>query len=96
MKLSLFQQQTSRREILRGSVTLAGGAFLAHFFPATLHRASAEGFGQTPSPAALLASMRGKFNAAPLKTQRLGEDVTMLSGPGGSVAVLNGPDANSS
>jgi len=37
--------------------------------------------------------MRARFNAAPLKTQRLGEDVTMLSGgPGGSVVVLNGPD----
>jgi cyclase len=93
MKFNLFQQQTSRREILRGSVTLAGSAFLAHLFPATLLRASAAGYGQqTPSPADLLASMRAKFNAAPLKTQRLGEDVTMLSGPGGSVAVLNGPD----
>src|SRR6202044_330814 len=44
------------------------------------------------SPADLLANMRTKFNAAPLKTQRLGEDVTMFSGLGGSVVVLNGPD----
>jgi cyclase len=36
--------------------------------------------------------MRAKFNAAPLKTQTLAEDVTMFSGPGGSVVVLNGPD----
>ena len=36
--------------------------------------------------------MRARFNAAPLETQRLGEDITMLSGPGGSVVVLNGPD----
>jgi len=93
MKFNLLQKQTSRREILRGSVTLAGSALLAHLFPATLLRASAAGYGQqTPSPADLLASMRAKFNAAPLKTQRLGEDVTMLSGPGGSMVVLNGPD----
>jgi cyclase len=93
MKFNFLQKQTSRREILRGSVTLAGGAFLANFFPATLLRASAAGYGQqTPSPADLLADMRAKFNAAPLKTQKLADNVTMLSGPGGSVVVLNGPD----
>jgi cyclase len=93
MKFNLLQKQTSRREILRGSVTLAGSALLTHFFPATLLRASEVGYGrQTTSLADLLANMRTKFNAAPLKTQRLGEDVTMFSGLGGSVVVLNGPD----
>ena len=93
MKFILLQKQTSRREILRGSVTLAGSALLAHLFPSTLLRASAMGYGQQPPSAAdLLASMRAKFNAAPLKTQTLAEGVTMLSGPGGSVVVLNGPD----
>src|ERR1700677_2954355 len=93
MKFNLLQKRTSRREILRGSVTLAGSALLAHFFPTTSVHASAVGYReQMPSPADLLASMRAKFNAAPLKTQELGEDVTMLSGPGGSVVVLNGPD----
>jgi cyclase len=93
MKFNLLQKQTSRREILRGSVTLAGGALLANFFPATLLHASAAGYGQqTPSPADLLVDMRARFNANPLETQTLGEDVTMLSGPGGSVVVLNGPD----
>ena len=93
MKFNLSQKQNSRREILRGSVTLAGSAFLTHFFPATLLRASEVGYGQqTPSPADLLARMRAQFNAAPLRTQTLGEDVTMFSGPGGSVVVLNGPD----
>jgi cyclase len=89
---SLLQKQTSRRDILRGSVTLAGGAFLAPLFPATLFRASAAARAQEPSAADLLASMRAEFNDAPLTTQRLAEDVTMLSGPGGSVVVLNGPD----
>ncbi|WP_263354155.1 MBL fold metallo-hydrolase [Acidicapsa acidisoli] len=88
-----LRKRAPRREMLRGSVTLAGSALLAHFFPSPLFRASASGYGQqTPSPADLLASMRAKFNAAPLKTQRLGADVTMFSGPGGSVVVLNGPD----
>jgi cyclase len=93
MKSNFFQKQISRREMLRGSATLAGSALLAQFFPALSLRASAmSNEQQTPSPAQLLASMRAKFNAAPLKTQRLDEDVTMLSGPGGSVVVLNGRD----
>src|SRR5258708_22486483 len=36
--------------------------------------------------------MRAKFNAAPIQTQKLADNLTMLSGPGGSVVVLNGPD----
>jgi len=93
MKFNFLQKQTSRREMLRGSATLAGSAFLAHLFPVTLLRASTAGYAQqTPSAADLLASMRAKFNAAPIQTQKLADNVTMLSGPGGSVVVLNGPD----
>jgi cyclase len=93
MKFNLLQKQTSRREMLRGSATLAGSVFLAQFFPATLLRASTMSDEKpAPSPADLLASMRAKFNAAPLTTQRLADNVTMFSGPGGSVVVLNGPD----
>jgi cyclase len=93
MKFNFLQKQTSRREMLRGSVTLAGSAFLAHLFPATSLRASALNYAQQPPSAAdLLARMRAKFNAAPLQSQKLADNVTMLSGPGGSVVVLNGPD----
>src|SRR6202795_2763264 len=93
MKFNFLQKQTSRREMLRDSVTLAGSALLAHLVPAPLLRASAAGYArQAPSAADLLASMRAKFNAAPIQTQKLAENVTMLSGPGGSVVVLNGPD----
>src|ERR1700720_2275835 len=93
MKFNFLQKRTSRREMLRDSATLAGSALLAHLFPATLLRASAAGYAQQePSAADLLASMRAKFNAAPIQTQKLADNVTMLSGPGGSVVVLNGPD----
>jgi cyclase len=93
MKFNLLPKQTTRREVLRGSATLACSVFLAPFLPTVSLRASAISNAQPmPSPADLLASMRAKFNAAPLKTQRLAEDVTMFSGPGGSVVVLNGPD----
>jgi glyoxylase-like metal-dependent hydrolase (beta-lactamase superfamily II) len=93
MKCSFLQKQTSRREMLRGSATLAGSAFLAHLFPPTLVRASAAGYAQqAPSPADLLASFRAQFNAVPMETQKLADNVTMFDGPGGAVVVLSGPD----
>src|ERR1700692_2934561 len=93
MKFSFLQKQTSRREMLRGSATLAGSAFLAHLFPPTLLRASAAGYAQeAPSPADLLASFRAQFNAVPMETQKLADNVAMFDGPGGAVVVLNGPD----
>ena len=93
MKFNFLQKQTSRRDILRGSATLAGSAFLAHLFPATLLHASSVGYAQqSPSPADLLASMRAKFNAVPMETQKLADNVTMFDGPGGAVTVLGGPD----
>src|SRR3979411_825701 len=93
MKFNFSQKQPPRREMLRGSATLAGSAFLAHLVPASLLRASAAGYAQqAPSAADLLASMRARFNAAPMQTQKLADNVTMLSGPGGSVVVLNGRD----
>ncbi len=93
MRFNFLQKQTSRREMLRGSATLAGSAFLAHLFPAKSIRASAAGYAQqASSPAELLASMRAKFNAVPMETQKLADNVTMFDGPGGAVTVLNGPD----
>jgi cyclase len=93
MKFKFLQKQTSRREMLRGSATLAGSAFLAHLFPATLLRASAAGYPQQgPSPAELLEDMRAKFNAVSMETQKLADNVTVFDGPGGAVTVLNGPD----
>jgi cyclase len=93
MKFNFLQKKTSRRQILRGSATLAGSAVLAHLFPPTSLRASAAGYAlRAPSPADLLASMRAKFNAVPIETQKLAGNVTMFDGPGGAVVVLNGPE----
>ena len=79
MKFNFLQKQTSRREMLRYSVTLAGGVLLADLFPATLLRVSHA--QQAPSAADLLASMRAKFNAVPLQTQKLADNVTKFSRP---------------
>src|SRR5580698_2886870 len=90
MKFNSLQKQISRREMLRDSVALA---LLTQIFPATLLRADTAGEAQeAPSAAALLASMRAKFNAVPMETQKLADNVTMFDGPGGAVTVLHGPD----
>src|ERR1700737_1953048 len=93
MNFNFLQTQTSRREMLRYSATLTGSVLLVHLLPARLLRASAAGDAQqSPSAADLLASMRAKFNAVPMETQKLADNVTMFDGPGGAVVVLNGPD----
>jgi len=93
MKSDSLHKPTSRREMLRDSATLAGSAFLAHLFPATLLRASTAGYTQqAPSPADALASIRAQMGAAPIEAQKLADNLTLLSGPGGNVVVLNGPD----
>jgi glyoxylase-like metal-dependent hydrolase (beta-lactamase superfamily II) len=89
MQSDFLHKQSTRREMLRGSATLAGSAFLAHLFPATLLRAAA----QQAAPAAdQLAAIRAQIGAIPIQTQKLADNLTMLSGPGGNVLVLNGSD----
>ena len=39
-----------------------------------------------------VAAMRASMATAPIETTRLTDSLTMLSGPGGNIAVLNGPD----
>jgi cyclase len=93
MKPDSLQKPTSRREMLRDSAALAGSAFLAHLFPTPLLRASAAGYRQqAPSPAEMLANLRAQRGSVPIESQKLADNVTMLSGPGGNVVVLNGPD----
>ncbi len=92
MKSSFLEKQISRRDILRGSVTLAGSTLLAHLFPARLLGAPATAHALPPSPSDLLAYMRAWFNTFPMETQKLADNLTMFDGPGGAVVVLNGPD----
>src|SRR3979490_1084073 len=90
MKFNFLEKQTPRRKMLRDSATLAGSAFLAHLFPATLLRVSYA--QQAPSAADLLANFRAQFNAVPMETQKLADNVTMFDGLGGAVVALKGPD----
>jgi cyclase len=87
-------KQTTRRQMLRDSAMLASSAFVAQLFPGTLVRASAAIYGrQAAAPAGdPVANVRAQMGAAPIQTQKLADNLTLLGGPGGNVVVLNGPD----
>jgi cyclase len=92
MSSDLIQKQTTRREMLRGSAALAGGALVAELFPGSLLRAAILNYPQQAPAADPAATFRAQMGAAPIQSQKLAENLTMLSGPGGNVIVLNGPD----
>ena len=78
---------TSRREMLRDSATLTGGALLAQLFRASLLHAGQQAPASDP-----LAAMRAQIGAVPISPHKLTDNLTLLSGPGGNVVVLNGPE----
>jgi len=81
----------TRRDMLLGSAKLAGSAFLAQLFPGSLLRAAIPAFSpQTPADRA--TGFRAQMGAIPIQSQKLAENLTLLSGPGGNVVVLTGPD----
>jgi cyclase len=94
MSVRFLEKQSTRREMLRNSVGFAGSALLAQLFPTGLLSAGVPGLGQqaATAPTDRLAAMRAQMGTAPIQAQPLGENLTMLSGPGGNVVVLNGPD----
>src|SRR5208282_5837928 len=95
MSPKFLQKRSTRRELLRNSAAFAGSALLAQLFPAGLLSASVPGFRQqeATAPTDRLADMRAQMGSAPIQSQPLAENLTLLSGPGGNVVVLNGPDA---
>jgi cyclase len=95
MSAKFLEKQSTRREMLRNSAGLAGSALLAGLFPWSVLKAGVPGGWQKQSDAMQtdhLAAARAQMGAAPIQTQALGENLTLLSGPGGNVVVLNGPD----
>jgi glyoxylase-like metal-dependent hydrolase (beta-lactamase superfamily II) len=94
MSAKFLEKQSTRREMLRDSTAFAGSALLAPLFPASLLRAGVPGLRQqaTTAPTDHLAAMRAQMGATPIQSQPLADNLTLLSGPGGNVVVLNGPD----
>jgi len=82
----------TRREMLQAAAGLAGGALAARFYPVGLVHAAAPGFPQQQGEADRVAAMRAQFGGMPVEAMKLTDSLTMLSGPGGNVVVLNGAD----
>src|SRR5215471_14149507 len=87
-----FLKPTSRRTMLRDSATLAGSAFLAQLFPASLLRGAVPFPAQQAPAADPVAAFRAQMAANPIQAQKLADNLTLLSGPGGNVIVLNDAD----
>jgi glyoxylase-like metal-dependent hydrolase (beta-lactamase superfamily II) len=82
----------TRRGMLRTAAALTGGALAARFYPAGQVRAAGPGGPQQPSGDDPVAASRARFATIPIQTQKLSDNITMLSGPGGNVVVLDGAD----
>src|ERR1700722_13615427 len=81
----------TRRELLLAAASVAGGTLAARYFPDAIVHAAAPGYPQKPAGDAV-AAMRAQFGGAPIQAQPLTDSITLLSGPGGNVVVLNGAD----
>ena len=81
----------SRRRLIRTTAALGGGALVAQLFPASIGRAYALA-RQAAAPVDALAAARAQTAAAPIDALTLSDTLTLLSGPGGNVVVLNGSD----
>jgi cyclase len=94
MTTELLVKRAGRREMLRDCATFVGGAVLAQLFPGALRAGAAAAYGQqATAPAAdPLAAVHAQVGGVPIQTQKLAEGLSLLSGPGGNVVVLNGAD----
>ena len=83
--------QITRRQLIKATTAVGGGALLTRLLPASLGAAYAR-VQQAAAPVDPLAAARAQTAAAPIEALTLTDTLTMLSGPGGNVVVLNGPD----
>ena len=85
----------TRRDAIRSLGTIAGATLVVPFVPAPAW-ASHVGVMQAQTPAAPpsdpVAALRAQMGAVPIETIKLTDSLTMLSGPGGNVLVINGKD----
>ena len=90
MSPKFLERQSTRREMLRNSAAFAGSGLLAQLFPASLLSAGVPDLRQQAATASTdpLAAMRAQMGGAPIQSQPLADQLTLLSGPGGNVVVL--------
>lgn len=94
METGQFAKRTTRREMLRATAAFAGGAVLTRFIPEPWVARAATWVPpqEAAAPADQLAAFRAQMASAPLVAEELAENLTLLSGPGGNVVVLDGAD----
>src|SRR5258706_5428605 len=80
----------TRREWLRTMAALGAGALLPHSLIKNRSFA-ASGLRRQPAPDPL-AAFRAQIGAVPIQARQLGDNLTLLSGPGGNVVGLHGSD----
>ncbi|MBM3818342.1 MAG: MBL fold metallo-hydrolase [Acidimicrobiia bacterium] len=78
----------SRREWLQRTSAIAGGAVVAHLFPDAMGRA----WAQAQTAVDPVAAARAGMAKTPIEVLKLTDTLTLLSGPGGNVVVLNGSE----
>ena len=83
----VLHNRMTRRELLRGAA-VAGGALLVPSWIDPTYGWMQQA-AQSADP---LETMRKNFGAIPIERVKLTDNLTMLSGPGGNVVVLNGAD----
>jgi len=89
---NVFRQGT-RRDFMRAAGALGSSAALAHLFPGALAGAAPRIPQQVGGATAdALAAARANFAKTPIESEKLSDKLTLLSGPGGNVVVLHGPD----
>jgi cyclase len=91
MESAATTKNVTRRQILQATVTLSAGALLGQLCSAGKIFAAYPGYPQQAPPDQLEA-IRAQFGGTPIQTQNLTENIFQLSGPGGNIVVLTGPD----
>jgi cyclase len=95
VEAKFFSKQTTRREMVRTSMTLAGTGVLAGLMPGSLlspPESRAANSQQAGSSADRVAQMKAQMSTVPLQTTKLRDNIYLLSGPGGNMVVLSGAD----
>jgi cyclase len=79
----------TRREWLQMMAAMGASALVDGLFPRELARAAT---GRAAQQQDRVAAFRAQIGAIPIQARPLGENLTLLAGPGGNVVVLHGSD----
>jgi len=91
MAPSIRPTTLGRRAVVRGGLLLAAGTVVSPWPAWLVH----DGYAAQPAAAPakdVMAERRAAMAAAPVQSLQLTDTLTMLSGPGGNIVVLNGND----